>query len=236
MFSWLFGRTPPPPPPTYDTILLINLHGGTSLTKTDIKTCEILPMPEGMKATFLEATPCGVGSLSFAGYWKNMVKMMITIHLTEPTKQFAQECQRVFRKEKQNFLNKVDFSDIASKEEIAAFRRNQGWEMVESTTDYVNKYYHEDPDPSMELNEVLILYSEHPDFPIGVLTDVNSRKSLLRYLHKEGVRNPLIIDASCSGIVGSPQAKRYASRELTKRQRTGGLTKRPKVKKLIHFA
>jgi hypothetical protein len=65
---------------------------------------------------------------------------------------------------------------------------------------------------------------------------VHSRKSLLHYLH-EGVRNPLIIDTTCNDVdAGSLTANRYAARTERKRQRTGGLTKRPKVKKLIHFA
>ena len=58
-FSWIWGHAPPtthaPPPETYDVILLVNLHGLTALTKSDIKTCELLPMPEGMRSTFLEA-------------------------------------------------------------------------------------------------------------------------------------------------------------------------------------
>jgi len=71
MFSWLFVRTPPPP--TYDMIILVDLHGLTSLTMTDIKMCEVLPMPEGMTATFLEATPW-VTNLSIAGHWKIAVQ------------------------------------------------------------------------------------------------------------------------------------------------------------------
>jgi hypothetical protein len=219
-------------------ILLVDLHGLTVLTESDIKMCQILPMPEGMSATFLEATPCGVNNLSCVGYWKYMVKTTVQIMVKDnPTKEFAHECQRFFRREKKNFLDKVDFLQVASKEEMAAFRRNKGWDIVECTTDYVNKYYEEDPDPLLQLNEVNVFYSTHPDFPVGtIITDVKSRKSLLNYLHKEGVKNPLIIDSSCSGIIGSPREARHA-RNLTKRQRIGGrLTKRPKVKKLIHFA
>ena len=247
-FSWLWGPAPhapptphtPPPhapsPETYDVILLVNLHGLTSLTTSDIKTCELLPMPEGMRSTFLEATPCGVTNLSYAGYWKTMVKIMMT-ELDSPTKQFAETCQYHFRKEKKKFLDKVDFLDVASEEEMAAFRRNKGWDIVECTTEYVNKRYEEDPDPLMDLNEVIILYSAHPEFPVGSITDVRSRKSLLHYLHKEGVRNPLIIDISCSGVIGTPTAARFAARTEKNRKRKGGrLTKRPKVKKLIHFA
>ena len=49
---------------------------------------------------------------------------------------------------------------------LAAFRR-KGWDIVECTTEYVNKRYEEDP--WMDLNEVLILYSTHPEFPVGSL-------------------------------------------------------------------
>lgn len=134
-------------------ILLVNLHGLTALTTSDIKTCELLPMHEGMRSTFLEATPCGVTNLSYAGYWKDVVKIMITELKNSPTKQFAETCQYHFRKEKRNFW-KVDFLDVASEEEMAAFRR-KGWDIVECTTDYVNKRYEEDPDPLMDLRYLL---------------------------------------------------------------------------------
>jgi hypothetical protein len=127
------------------------------------------------------------------------------------------------------------FLKIASEEEMLAFRRNKGWDMVEYTTDYVNKKYGEDPDPKMKLSEVLVVYSKYPVFTETKLSYVYSRESLLHYLHTEGVRHPLIIDASCSNVIGSPTTARYAAR--TEKRRIGGkLTKRPKVKKLIHFA
>jgi len=240
MFSLLF-RMPPPPPPTYDMIIVIDLHGETSLTMSDIKTCELLPMPEGMTATFLEATPCGINNLSYAGFWMNMVKMMIhNLQDERPTKEFTENCQSVFRRGKKK-LDKVDFTDIASEEETRAFRRNQGWEIVECKTNYVNKQYEEDPDPLKE-HALMVLYSEHSEFPVGTIIDsVHSRKSLLQYLHKEGVKHPLIIDVSCSGMyAGSPQANRHAARTEKRRLGIGGkkrkLTKRPKVKKLIYFA
>ena len=237
MFSWLFRR-----PPTYDMIIVIDLHGETSLTMSDIKTCELLPMPEGMTATFLEATPCGINNLSYAGFWMSMVKMMIHDHLQDerPTKEFTENCQSVFRRGKKK-LDKVDFTDIASEEETRAFRRNQGWDIVEYKTNYVNKQYEEDPDPLKE-HAVMVLYSEHPEFPVGTIIDlVHSRKSLLQYLFDEGARHPLIIDVSCSSLdAGSPQANRHAARtEKRRKLGIGGkkrkLTKRPKVKKLIHF-
>jgi len=73
----------------------------------------------------------------------------------------------------------------------------------------------------------------NPEFPVGMIIDlVHSRKSLLHYLHEEGVRNPLIIDTTCNDVDdGSLTANRHAARTERKRQRTGGLTKRPKVKK-----
>lgn len=244
MRRWFSSFWYPPPPETYDMILIINLHGLTSLTGNDTKTCEELPMPEGMRATFLDATPCGVVNLSYAGYWKKKAIQMVEAHLhptdAEPTKAFAKECQSLFQTLKKKVLNQVDFSDITSEEEMLAFRRNDGWDIVECKEEYINKEYAEDKDPTNQLSEVLVLYSKNPDFRNTTLSPIDSRESLLHYLHKEGVKHPLIIDASCSNVIGSPTAARYAARELNsrKRQRIGGrkLTKRPKVKKLIHFS
>jgi hypothetical protein len=172
-------------------IIIINLHGLTSLNAEG--TCELLPMPENMRVTFLDATPCGVTNLSYAGYWKKMLTRMIhELGDSLPTKEFAEACQRDFRKGKQDVLDKIDFLKIASEEEMLAFRRNKGWDMVEYTTDYVNKKYEEDPDPKMKLSEVLVVYSKYPVFTDTKLSPVYSRESLLHYLHTEGVRHPLI--------------------------------------------
>ena len=241
MQRWFREYLPPPPlpPDTYDMIIVIDLHGKTSLTMGDIKTCELLPMTEGKQATFLEATPCGVCNLSYVGYWTNMVKMMIeNLKDERPTKVFTETCQSVFRILKKTKFDKIDFTHVASEEEQADFKRNEGWDIVECKTKYVNKQYQEDPDPLKE-HAVFILYSEHPEIPVGtILNQVHSRVSLLKYIFDQGVTHPLIIDVSCSSIdAGSPTANRHAAR-TEKKRRTGGrkLTKRPKVKKLIHFA
>ena len=230
----------PPPPDTYDMILLINLHGETCSTGTEIKTCEVLPMPQDMRATFLESTSCGVINISCKN-WTEFGKSVVDVMLPNfgPTKQLAKECQYIFRDFKKKDFDKRD-CPVSTLEELKAFRRDKGWDIVEYKIEYVNKEYEEDPDLSTGIHDILILYSEHSEFPVETkLTDVKSRKSLLKYLHKEGVKHPFIIDNSCSGVnAGSLTANRYAVRTERKRKRTGGrkLTKRPKVKKLIHFA
>lgn len=61
----------------------------------------------------------------------------------------------LFRKIKEQKVDKVDFSDIASEE--GAFKRNKGWEIVECKTEYVNTM------KKIQIhlkNKMYVLYSE----------------------------------------------------------------------------
>ena len=71
MFSWLFGRTPPPPDYTSRSSWIDEFNYDWYKN--------VWSIPEGMTATFLEATPCGVTNLSIAGHWKIAVQTAIDI-------------------------------------------------------------------------------------------------------------------------------------------------------------
>ena len=223
----------------YDVIVMVEGHGCYNTKSVgEIRLCNMVRVPEGMHATFLEAVPCGVTNFSEKDWAESTMEKCDQLKYLGPTRRFVDQLQDYLKEEQKEYVKQYTIpilkrerkagntSDEEFLRQMEAFARVDAWEIRNFTREY--------PDRSYTVTPTVI-------YPEGLtLGSFKSRSSLLEYLSRE-FTNPLIIDNTCGGVYAdSPTGSRHAARDAKKLTRAGRKRrksmKRPKVKKLIYFA
>lgn len=225
----------------FDVIVMLEGHGCYNTKSAgEIRLCNMVGVPRGMEATFLEAVPCGVTNFSNLDWGDTTsATCRAILETTGPRQEFAVEIQKYLKNEKQKYIYERTHPILKQEKakgtvdpilkDMADFARVEGWEM--------HTYKKQYPDRSYTVTPTVIYPQDLP------LYEIKTRSMLLDALSRLGFTNPLIIDNTCGGVdADSPTGARHAAR-MAKPYSSGGrktrrrkLTKRPKVKKLIHFA
>jgi hypothetical protein len=231
----------------YDVIVMLEGHGCYNTKDVgEIRLCNMVGVPSGMEATFLEAVPCGVSNFSEKDWSETTIKRCDQLKHLGPTRLFALVLRELLKEESLDYVKKNTKPLLLQESKIATIDHPER-KFIKGMEDFarvvlddgaweLRTFKREYPDRSYTVTPTVI----HPP---GLTLDVfKSRSSLLEHISSLGFTNPLIIDNTCGGVYAdSPTGSRYAAREARaarggRKTRRRKSLKRPKVKKLIHFA
>ena len=236
----------------YDVIVILDGHGCYNTKDVgEIRLCNMVGVPSGMEANFLEAVPCGVTNFSEKNWSDKIIQSWGESGKGRlgPGLAFAYLIQGYLKQDAVDHVNKITIPLL--KQERGKYQPGKHPEekLLKDMEDFaravldgraweINTFTETYPDRSYTVTPTVI----HPE---GLTLDgvFKSRSSLLAYLSSRGFNNPLIIDNTCGGVYAdSATGSRYAARDARAAARGGRKTrrrkslKRPKVKKLIHFS
>ena len=227
----------------FEIILLISMHGGTSVTCSNRNVMvNQVDIPSPMEVTLMEGSPCGVcyyeppyraGSVrNLVSYYKDIVDRNSTPLLPVP---FLDAIQIGLRRSRDANIQKSTDVGLANVD-VGRASEYRGWNILKGTRILEREYTTDNV-----LCNLVVLHSTKGPFQTNQnLLDthpIKSRSQLISLLEESGYTKVLILDPSCAMFEDASldfepsHVTRQRTFELTKEGLAGGVTRRKRKRR-----